>query len=142
VRIDLGPDISLGPGKVALLEQIASSGSLSQAARELGMSYRRAWMLLDDLNHAFAEPATTASVGGTGGGGARVTPFGEALIEAYRGIERDAAAAASKSIGWLADALGPTRASAERRPLNRPLAVRPPPKKRAASKRGRAATRP
>ena len=75
LRIDFGPRSSIGPGKIGLLERIESTGSLSQAARELGMSYRRAWLLLDDLNHALTEPVTTASVGGAGGGGARLTPF-------------------------------------------------------------------
>ena len=61
LRIDLSPDSALGPGKIALLEHIEATGSLSQAARELGMSYRRAWLLLDDVNRMFTEPATTAS---------------------------------------------------------------------------------
>src|SRR5678816_3574093 len=60
LRIDLSPDSALGPGKIALLEHIETSGSLSQAARELGMSYRRAWLLLNDINGMFSEPATTA----------------------------------------------------------------------------------
>jgi molybdate transport system regulatory protein len=142
VRIDLKPGVSLGPGKIALLEHIAGSGSLSQAARELGMSYRRAWLLLDDLNRAFAEPATTASVGGSGGGGARVTPFGEALIAAYRGIERDAAAAAGKSMAWLTDAAKSKATSADRRPLNRGVAAAArSTKKRVRSTRDRAMTR-
>jgi molybdate transport system regulatory protein len=144
VRIDLAPGVSLGPGKIALLEHIAASGSLSQAARELGMSYRRGWLLLDDLNRAFLEPATTASVGGSGGGGAQLTPFGEALIETYRAIEQEASAAASKPIKWLAGAVRAGRtAGPERRPLSRPLANRPAPaRKRARSKRDRATTRP
>ncbi|MGH8326731.1 MAG: winged helix-turn-helix domain-containing protein, partial [Steroidobacteraceae bacterium] len=79
LRIDLGPQSSIGPGKIALLEHIEASGSLSQAARDLRMSYRRAWLLLDDLNHALPEPVTTASIGGAGGGGATLTPFGRKL---------------------------------------------------------------
>ena len=67
LRIDLSPDSALGPGKIALLERIEATGSLSQAARELGMSYRRAWLLLDDVNRMFNDPATTTSVGGSGG---------------------------------------------------------------------------
>jgi molybdate transport system regulatory protein len=69
LRIDLAPDSALGPGKIALLEHIEATGSLSQAARELGMSYRRAWLLLNDVNRMFAEPATTASVGGAAAAG-------------------------------------------------------------------------
>jgi molybdate transport system regulatory protein len=102
LRIDLSPDSALGPGKIALLERIGSSGSLSQAARELGMSYRRAWLLLDDINRMFADPATTASVGGSGGGGAQLTTLGKAIIKAYREIESAAERAAGARIAWLA----------------------------------------
>jgi molybdate transport system regulatory protein len=146
VRIDLTPGVSLGPGKVALLEHIAASGSLSQAARDLGMSYRRAWMLLDDLNRAFVDPVTTSSIGGSGGGGARLTPFGESLVEAYRTVEREAGAAAAKSMTWLARSTKSVKGDAtERRPLNRPLERSQAPaatKKEARNKRGRATTRP
>ena len=90
LRIDFGATSSLGPGKIVLLEQIARTGSLSQAARELGMSYRRAWQLFDDLNHSFNEPVARASVGGAGGGGVQLTAFGAALIGAYREVEHAA----------------------------------------------------
>lgn len=102
LRIDLSPDSALGPGKIALLERIAATGSLSQAARELGMSYRRAWLLLDDVNRMFTDPATTASVGGSGGGGAQLTDLGRAIVKAYREIEDAAEKAASTRIAWLA----------------------------------------
>jgi molybdate transport system regulatory protein len=101
LRIDLSPDSALGPGKIELLEHIESTGSLSQAARELGMSYRRAWLLLDDVNRMFAEPATTTSVGGSGGGGAQLTDLGRAIVKAYREIEDAAEKAASARIAWL-----------------------------------------
>jgi molybdate transport system regulatory protein len=87
-RIDFTPTCSLGPGKIALLETIGRTGSLCRAARELGMSYRYAWRLLDDINHMFAQPATTASVGGAGGGGVELTPFGTDLIRRYRALAR------------------------------------------------------
>jgi molybdate transport system regulatory protein len=87
LRIDFGATSSVGPGKIVLLEQIARTGSLSQAARELGMSYRRAWQLLDDLNHSFNDAVARASVGGAGGGGVQLTAFGEKLIGAYREVE-------------------------------------------------------
>jgi molybdate transport system regulatory protein len=129
LRIDFGPHSSIGPGKIALLERIEATGSLSQAARELGMSYRRAWLLVDDLNHALAEPVTRASVGGAGGGGARLTPFGRKLIAAYRDVEHasfDAAAARLAGLAKPARRVGETSGSAissvERRPLSRPLA--------------------
>ena len=97
LRVDFGPGGALGPGKVALLEAIGRSGSLSQAAVELGMSYRRAWGLLRDLNREFGEPLATASVGGAHGGGAQLTPFAGEVIAAYRAVERAAAKAARQS---------------------------------------------
>ncbi len=87
-RIDFAENSNLGPGKIALLEGIKKYGSLSEAARRMRMSYRRAWLLLDSLNRSFEVPATVNSVGGHGGGGAEVTPFGILLIERYRHVER------------------------------------------------------
>ena len=88
-RVDFGRDEAIGPGKIALLEHIGSSGSLSQAARELRMSYRRAWQLLDSVNGSFRERAVLTAKGGRGGGGAQLTPFGERLIRAYRDFETE-----------------------------------------------------
>ena len=123
LRIDFGPRSSIGPGKIALLERIEASGSLSQAARELRMSYRRAWLLLDDLNHAFVEPVATASVGGAGGGGARLTALGRRIIAAYRAVEHASLDAATTRLAWLAgDAAGPRPLkAAARRPMSRAL---------------------
>lgn len=87
-RIDFAEHSNLGPGKIALLEGIKKYGSLSEAARRMGMSYRRAWLLLESLNTSFDLPATVNSVGGLGGGGAEVTSFGILLIERYRQVER------------------------------------------------------
>ena len=101
LRIDFSPSASIGPGKIALLEHIERHQSLSQAARELGMSYRRAWQLLDDLNHSFAEPVATASTGGIGGGGAELTDFGRELVLAYRGIEAAANEKARRRLSSL-----------------------------------------
>jgi molybdate transport system regulatory protein len=86
-RIDFGRAAAVGPGKIALLEQIQGTGSLSQAARELKMSYRRAWLLLDSLNNSFEERVVSSSIGGRHGGGAELTPFGRSLILAYRRFE-------------------------------------------------------
>jgi molybdate transport system regulatory protein len=86
-RVDFGRDCSVGIGKIELLEGIANSGSLSQAARQMRMSYRRAWLLLADLNRSFDEPVARATTGGRGGGGVVLTPFGERLIEGYRKME-------------------------------------------------------
>ena len=140
LRVDFGPDSSIGPGKIALLEHIDSSGSLSQAARELGMSYRRAWLLLDDLNHTFTEPVATTSAGGTGGGGAFLTPFGKKLVFAYRDTEREAGEAARKQLMWVNASQSASRATsaASRRPLTQPVAKSPA----RTGKRARAARRP
>jgi molybdate transport system regulatory protein len=86
-RIDFGRDAAVGPGKIALLEHIERAGSLSQAARNLKMSYRRAWLLLDSLNSSFEGRVVDTSTGGRQGGGACLTPFGRSLILAYRRLE-------------------------------------------------------
>jgi molybdate transport system regulatory protein len=93
VRVDFCADRALGPGKIRLLEAIGRTGSISQAGRALDMSYRRAWLLVDDLNRCFREPVVTTQPGGAQGGGAALTPFGLDLIEKYRSIESQAAAA-------------------------------------------------
>jgi molybdate transport system regulatory protein len=96
LRVDLPNGFRLGPGKVALLEAVERTGSISAAGRATGMSYRRAWLLLDDLNRAFQTPVTTAAAGGVRGGGATVTDFGRALVAAYRALEADTAALAAR----------------------------------------------
>jgi molybdate transport system regulatory protein len=88
-RIDFAEHASVGPGKIHLLEAIRDSGSLSRAARTMGMSYRRAWLLVESLKQSFGVPVTAASTGGKDGGGMRVTEFGDALIKSYRDLERD-----------------------------------------------------
>jgi molybdate transport system regulatory protein len=101
-RIDFAADSSVGPGKIELLEAIRAHGSLSQAARTLGMSYRRAWLLVESLNSYFQEPVTRATVGGKGGGGVTVTTFGESLIKSYRELGHDIAAAAARRLPSIA----------------------------------------
>ena len=101
VRVDLGPGCSVGPGKVALLEAIERDGSLSIAARSIGMSYRRAWNLVADLNGSFAKPVVATAVGGSRGGGARVTEQGRALIAAFRRLERGALRLATRQLTGL-----------------------------------------
>jgi molybdate transport system regulatory protein len=88
-RVDFAAPCSVGPGKIALLEGIDRTGSLSQAARELGMSYRRAWLLLASLNDAFREPVAVTATGGRGGGGAQLTEFGQELVTLFRTFERE-----------------------------------------------------
>jgi molybdate transport system regulatory protein len=98
LRVDFGPDRAIGPGKVVLLEAIRDTGSISQAGRSLGMSYRRAWLLVDDMNQCFREPVVTAQPGGSQGGGAALTTFGEQLIQKFRTIETEATAAAKPQL--------------------------------------------
>jgi molybdate transport system regulatory protein len=88
-RIDFDDDSNVGPGKIGLLEAIKISGSISQAARDLGMSYRRGWLLINSLNRSFEDPVVISATGGAGGGGARLTEFGERLLDVYRDLERD-----------------------------------------------------
>jgi molybdate transport system regulatory protein len=101
-RIDFARHSSVGPGKIRLLEAIRDSGSLSQGARELGMSYRRAWLLIDSLKQSFREPVTVASTGGKDGGGMLVTEFGDTLIRNYRELERDFARLAEQRLQPIA----------------------------------------
>ncbi|HZP67199.1 MAG TPA: LysR family transcriptional regulator [Rudaea sp.] len=89
-RLLLGNGRAMGPGKADLLEAIAASGSISAAGRALGMSYKRAWQLVEDLNGSFAEPLVHASKGGERGGGAALTPCGTAVLRTYRRIEKKA----------------------------------------------------
>jgi molybdate transport system regulatory protein len=90
LRLDRGAEPAIGPGKVALLEAIEKTGSISAAARELGMSYRRAWGLIADLNRVLVEPAVEAVVGGKDGGRATLSVTGRKVAKLYRAIELDA----------------------------------------------------
>jgi len=82
-----GNEIAMGPGKAELLEAIAATGSISASAKRLGLSYRRAWLLVDTMNRCFREPVVASNTGGTGGGGAEVTAFGRAVMERYRAMQ-------------------------------------------------------
>jgi len=90
VRILIGDGMVLGPGKVDLLEAIGRTGSISAAGRELGMSYRRAWLLVDALNHMFPDQLVSAAPGGAKGGGAKLTDYGRGVAAAYRRVEAKA----------------------------------------------------
>ena len=90
LRVDLDEDRAVGPGKIRLLEAIRDTGSITKAGLALGMSYRRAWLLVDDMNNCFREPVVAAQAGGSHGGGAALTPFGRNLIDQYRAIEVEA----------------------------------------------------
>jgi molybdate transport system regulatory protein len=101
IRIDLAGGLRIGPGKVAVLEEIARSGSISAAGRALRMSYRRTWELVEDLNSGLGTPVVETAAGGSGGGGTVLTPAGKAVIERYRAIEMDTAVAARKHLQAL-----------------------------------------
>jgi molybdate transport system regulatory protein len=90
LRILFGPEVAVGPGKVALLAKIAETGSISAAARALGMSYRRAWQLVDTMNRCFRAPVVDAAAGGRGGGGASITTLGEEVLGRYQSMEQTA----------------------------------------------------
>ncbi len=94
LRIDLDPDGRIGPGKIELLEQIASFGSISAGARQMNMSYKRAWDLVEEMNQIFGKPVVAAQTGGKRGGGAQLTAVGLAVVTRFRAIERAATAAA------------------------------------------------
>jgi molybdate transport system regulatory protein len=124
-RIDFTDVCSLGPGKIDLLESVQRTGSLRQAAQTLGMSYRRAWLLMDGLNRSFSEPASTASVGGQGGGGVTLTPFGLEIIRCYRAAAQAMEVVAQqelKSITAKALTTLPKESGAPRKRLARPPA--------------------
>ena len=82
-----GPEIAIGPGKADLLEAIAATGSISESARRMAMSYRRAWLLVDTMNRCFREPLVASATGGSGGGGASLTPFGRRVLARFRAME-------------------------------------------------------
>ncbi|WP_198372877.1 winged helix-turn-helix domain-containing protein [Roseomonas rosulenta] len=105
LRIDL-PSGRIGPGKIHLLEAIDREGSISAAGRALGMSYKRAWDLVDALNRQAGTPVVVASTGGYRGGGAMLTDAGRNLVADYRAIERAASRAAEPRLAALLRRMG------------------------------------
>ena len=93
--------LAIGPGKIALLEQIQRTGSITSAAKALKMSYRRAWMLVDETNRCVIGAAVETTAGGDRGGGTRLTPAGVALVRRYRALERTTTAAALRTFKTL-----------------------------------------
>jgi molybdate transport system regulatory protein len=102
VRVVLRPDTLLGPGKADLLEAVDATGSIAAAGRRLGMSYKRAWYLIDTINRYFKEPVVVSTKGGKTGGGARLTETGHDVLRCYRRIEADAAKVAVRNLAVLA----------------------------------------
>lgn len=107
IRLVLGPGAMLGPGKAELLERIRDGGSIAAAGRDMGMSYKRAWSLVEEMNRAFRDPLVESARGGSHGGGARLTAAGSAVLGHYRGMEAEMAAAGAGRVealrGMLAD---------------------------------------
>ncbi|MGY1490180.1 winged helix-turn-helix domain-containing protein [Methylobacillus pratensis] len=101
IRLPYQHLVAIGPGKADLLEAIDKSGSISAGARAMGMSYKRAWDLVDAMNKSFREPLVATATGGSHGGGAKVTPFGQDVLARYRAME----AKANHSIAQDAEAL-------------------------------------
>ncbi|MBX9592534.1 MAG: LysR family transcriptional regulator [Hyphomonadaceae bacterium] len=111
IRVDFGAYGYLGPGKITLMEFIAKHGSISAAGKEMGMSYRRAWLLVDEINRIFRDPLVAKQMGGTGGGGAHLTKLGQDIVGRYRAIESAAATAVAADLRAL-------KASLPARPYN------------------------
>ncbi len=102
LRVLLAPGLWLGPGKADLLEGIAETGSISAAGRQMGMSYKRAWGLVEGLNSMFAEPLVAASRGGAAHGGAGLTPLGAEVLALYRRMESASLAATGAELDRIA----------------------------------------
>lgn len=107
LRIELPNGSRLGPGKVALLESVGRRQSIAAAARDHDMSYRRAWLLIDDMNHAFGEPVVATFPGRSQGAGAALTVFGERLVALFRATERRTEKAAAAALEEIVAASNP-----------------------------------
>lgn len=101
LRIDLANGARLGPGKAQLLALIVEHGSIRAAGAAMGMSYRRAWLLADEINRMFREPSIFTRHGGKSGGGAGLTPFGETLLAACRRMDAESRMALQNDLAWL-----------------------------------------
>ncbi len=105
LRILFGPDAMMGPGKADLLEHIGKTGSIAAAGRALGMSYKRAWQLVEVMNAIFTHPLVESSRGGASGGGATLTDQGQRVLTLYRALEARVAAASATELGELSSLL-------------------------------------
>ncbi len=105
LRLVLGPDIAIGPGKVDLLEKVKETGSIAEAGRTMGMSYKRAWQLIGTMNDAFKQPVVVTSRGGASKGGATLTQFGEELLTRFRQLQRETEHVAESTLTDLKNAL-------------------------------------
>lgn len=105
LRIDLANGARLGPGKAELLALIVEHGSIRAAGAAIGMSYRRAWLLADEINRMFVEPSIFTRHGGKSGGGAGLTPFGERLLACCRRMDSESRKALAAELDWLDQAM-------------------------------------
>lgn len=105
IRLVFDDGLRVGPGKADLLELIAQKGSISAAGREMGMSYKRAWSLVDEMNAAFSQPLVLSSRGGAKGGGASLTPAGQTVLDAFRTLETKMQTAGAQEIAVISDLL-------------------------------------
>jgi molybdate transport system regulatory protein len=96
LRVMLGDEIAFGPGKADLLEAIRETGSISGAGKKMGMSYRRAWLLVDAMNRCFQQPVVDAAKGGANGGGTQLTALGKQVLEHYRTLQKEVSAITDK----------------------------------------------
>ncbi len=123
IRIYLGDGHTVGPGKVQLLEAVREHGSISAAARSMGMAYRHGWELIDDMNQCFRSPVVTGASGGRAGGGATLTPFGEEVVRRFRAMEKRGRAAMARDLAALDRQVAAARARGKR---SRPAKKRSP----------------
>ena len=108
IRVICGDEIAMGQGKADLLEAIGETGSISAAGRRLGLSYRKAWLMVDEMNRCFSVPVVEAIKGGAKGGGARVTPLGLEALRQYRAIQALSQEAIQSELAAFRRLLAPT----------------------------------
>jgi molybdate transport system regulatory protein len=109
LRVILQRDVAIGPGKADLLEGIAATGSIAAAGRRMGMSYKRAWLLVDTMNRCFRTPVVAAAKGGQAGGGAHLTPLGTEVLAAYRRMQARTVRAIARDLATLTRKLASPR---------------------------------
>ena len=105
IKLLIGDRVALGPGKATLLDIIDKTGSISAAAREMGMSYRKAWGLIDNINNDFLEPLVIKTTGGKGGGGALLSSYGREILTKYLDMEKKANVSIASDLEWFSDRL-------------------------------------
>ena len=110
IRVVLGDGLIIGPGRADLLKGIRETGSIAAAGRRMSMSYKRAWQLAEALNTTFRDPVIVAAKGGIAGGGAQLTPLGDAVLDAYRNLQAASAGAGAEALATLAGAVASSSA--------------------------------